>query len=378
MHVLPIFDFDELVPHADAWDRLAREIPFRGWTWNETWWRHYGPKRPGRRRRLFVLLVLDVSDHVVAVAPWCIDRSRLGHRVVRFLGAGELHPDYLGVPCEPGLEDDVAAALAEWLIAQRDQTARGDGTRWDRLELDCLDATDRVVARMAQWLHAAGDTVHRCQGPACWRIDLPADVGQYVASLSKTARKRFRRIQRRLLDSGRAVLRQITTKGQLSEAFEVLIDLHQRRRETFGQPGCFVSPRFTAFHRDVAERLLVRGQMLMHVLDVDGRPAAVEYGFAGGGVIYAYQSGMDPARLDLEPGHAATVAMLRWAINNGYRAYDLLRGDEPYKAHWRPQRRETAELRVVAPRPAAQLCHAAWLAGSEVKRWAKWGLGIGE
>ena len=50
---------------------------------------------------------------------------------------------------------------------------------------------------------------------------------------------------------------------------------------------------------------------------------------------------------------------------------DFLRGDEPYKAHFRALPRPMRTLRVVANRRGAALRHNLWLAGANVKRWIK-------
>ena len=66
--------------------------------------------------------------------------------------------------------------------------------------------------------------------------------------------------------TSRAVLRTVENCGQLDPAMDVLIDLHQKRRQMLGEPGCFASPRFTAFHREVARRLLLAGQLQFQLL----------------------------------------------------------------------------------------------------------------
>ena len=66
--------------------------------------------------------------------------------------------------------------------------------------------------------------------------------------------------------------------------FDLLVELHRRRWENLGQRGLFDSPRYAAFHREVAAPMLAKGQLRLHWLTLGGRPAAVEYHFAGGGV----------------------------------------------------------------------------------------------
>jgi CelD/BcsL family acetyltransferase involved in cellulose biosynthesis len=150
--------------------------------------------------------------------------------------------------------------------------------------------------------------------------------------------------------------------------------LHQRRRIALGQPGCFASDRFGEFHREVASELLAAGQLRLFWLELDGSPVAAEYQLAGGGVTYAYQAGVDPLRIDEEPGRLITIATLQHAIAEGQQAFDFLRGDEPYKAHWRAEPRQTHSYRVAAGSRAARIRHHAWTAADGMRDWLKTGI----
>jgi CelD/BcsL family acetyltransferase involved in cellulose biosynthesis len=172
-----------------------------------------------------------------------------------------------------------------------------------------------------------------------------------------------------MLESGRARLHTATAPDELPRAFAILVDLHQSRRTFLGQPGRFSSPRFTAFHRDVSHRLAKNGRCALHWLEIDGRPAAAEYHFRGGGLNFAYQSGIDPERLEHEPGNLITVALVKQAIERGDRVVDFLRGDEAYKSHFRAEPRPTVRFRIAAPRWQARCRLLGWTAARSVKNW---------
>jgi CelD/BcsL family acetyltransferase involved in cellulose biosynthesis len=65
------------------------------------------------------------------------------------------------------------------------------------------------------------------------------------------------------------------------------------------------------------------------------------------------------------------MASIRRSIESGYRGYDFMRGDEPYKAHFRATARPSMEIRVIPDRAGPQIRHQLWLTGSRVKRWLK-------
>jgi CelD/BcsL family acetyltransferase involved in cellulose biosynthesis len=165
----------------------------------------------------------------------------------------------------------------------------------------------------------------------------------------------------------------VQSPHDLAEAWGILVDLHQRRRQSLGEPGCFASPTFHDFHREVAERLLARGQLRLSWLDLDGAPAAAEYHFAGSDATYAYQGGVDPNRLDEEPGRLSTILCLRAAIEEGHQWFDFLRGDEPYKAHWRAAPHATCDFRITPNRRLARLRGDMLQAAERMTDWVRQG-----
>ncbi len=375
MKVVRFTALEELIPFADEWDRLSAGVPFRSWAWMSTWWRHYGPTPRGRReaKSLYVLGVFDSAGRLAGIAPWFLERSILWGRTLKFLGTGEVCSEYLTVLADPSAEDRVTEALAQWLTdaarAPEGQSAAAD--RWDRLELTSVDADDSAVRRLTEALRARGNLVHERPGPCCWRIDLPETWEQYLAMLSRNGRRQVRLVERRLVETGRAVFHLVRREADLPQGFEILIDLHQRRRRTLGEPGCFASAQFTAFHREVMVRLLQKRQLHLFWVDLDGKPAVAEYFLLGKGSTYAYLVGLDPNCLGDAPGKLGNMIGLKYAIASAHTSFDFLRGDEPYKATMRAQPRATVETRVVPGRVGARLRWGLWLLGSRVKRWAK-------
>lgn len=376
MQIVAFSTWDEIAPHADCWDHLAHGVPFRSWAWLSSWWRHYGPRAPcthGRtgdaNMRLMVLGVLDTSGRLVGIAPWYLQRSTAKGWVLRWLGSGEVCSDHASILCMAEDADRVTEAIAAYLAGPN--CACGARHCWDLLEVDGVDAEDSSVTRLLRQLEQRGCSQHENAPFRTWQLALPKTWEEFLGLVSKGHRKKLRRADRELFETGRAVLRTVENCQQLDPAMEVLIDLHQKRRQMLGEPGCFASPRFMAFHREVARRLLLAGQLQLQLLELDGQTVAVEYQMASQGVTYVYQAGIDPRRLADEPGHLITTATVKRAIEQGGLAVDFLRGDEPYKEHFRAIARPLLALRVVPNRTTSRLRNQLWLAGRNVKHWLK-------
>ncbi len=358
---------EELTALGGAWNGLARDVPFRRWEWLESWWRAYGAD-PGKG--LFTLAVYDDRDELVGLAPWYLERWGSRRKVIRFLGSGEVCSDYLTILCRDGREEEVTRALADWLCSAQAGSA-GGRPGWDLLELGGVDRGDKTVNRLVEHLAARGNLVHRRDRSSCWRVNLPAEWDEYLAMLSKSHRKQIRRLERKYFDSGRAQLHEARGEAELDRGWEMLTRLHQRRRESLGDRGCFASSKFAAFHVETARRLLHCGNLRLVWLEVDGCVVAVEYQVLSQSAVYAYQSGIEPEALLHEPGRLITLAMLKRAIAEGRQAFDFLRGDELYKAHWRARPRPTQDIRVISNTPGARWQHHLWLARSNVTNWIK-------
>lgn len=361
MYVRCIQTLDELEPYARMWESLADGCVFRSWTWLNAWWRHYGAGDARRELRVF-LASRDRNDDatsLMGVLP-CYGEARwTTGRVLRLLGDGEACSDHVGL-LAPAAEPDEASEAIAAHVAKRDD--------WDLIDFEGVDEDDAPTRRFFDGLTLADCTVSRLSGEKCWAIDLPAAWDEFLALQSKSHRKQLRQMERRVLQSDRARWRPVQRADEFVSAWETLIDLHQRRRRSLGEPGCFASIRWAAFQRDIAPRLLAEGRLRLSTLDLDGRPAAAEYHFAGARATYAYQGGVDPDRLAEEPGQLSTICSIKRAIDEGHTQFDFLRGDEPYKAHWRAVPKQALRMVAVPPRLWPRLRHRTWSGARELVR----------
>ncbi len=365
MHVERFTEPEQIEPYRSAWNALAGEIPFRRYEWLMSWWRHFGGDN-----QLAILAVLD-DDRLVGLAPW-YETSQSGGRTLRFLGDGEVCTDYLDVLAASGSEAAVAEQLAHWL-----QQALAEGRLpWSLLEWENLEATTPVARYLADELSDQEALVHRAEAVNCWRLEMPTTWLEFEMRQSKSHRKQIRRLISRVLDTPRAKLHVCHSQACLDQALPILIDLHMRRRNSLDQPGCFASPRFDGFLREAAGKLMADGHCEILWLELDHQPIAAEIHFLGGPIVYAYQAGIDPDRLGEDPGSLMQIAVLRRAVEQGKQAVDFLRGDEPYKAHWRAEPRSCETIRVVPNTTAARIRHGLWVTQTQMKNWVKAGLAL--
>lgn len=364
MRVERFTDPDSLAPLRPAWNALAGGVPFRRYDWLMPWWRHFGGDQ-----RLCVLGVFE-DERLIGLAPWYRTSGTAGGQTLRFLGDGPVCTDYLDILAHPDHAYRVPPLVVDWLS---DALQQGNES-WDVLEWENLEQNTPIASRLSEQMARHQAIVNRLPAQNCWRLELPESWHDFEMQQSKSHRKQIRRQISRVLDTDRCRLHVCRGTAGLDEALAILTDLHMRRRKSLGQPGCFACDKFTGFLHEATKELMADGLSEILWLDLDGQPVAAEVHFLGGAVSYAYQAGIDPERLHEEPGSLMQIAVIRRAIEQGRQAVDFLRGDEPYKAHWRAQPRTCETVRIVPNTTSGLIRHGIWTTQTQLKDWVRAGL----
>ncbi|MBA2114777.1 GNAT family N-acetyltransferase [Bremerella alba] len=324
------------------WERLAGQRLFLAPRWLLTWWKHY--RRPGSD--LQIVTVRENAGWLIGLAPWYRRRTWWGGDEIHLLGSGEVCSDYLSVLAKPSEENQVIHTLADFIPQQF--------AGIDRFFFEGLDASDVVMHHLASAMQNRQYEVKRLPLLDSYRLALPATWEEWVSQLSRSRRHRVRQLWRNQFDTGKATIH-ISDETTLEQGFSILVDLHQKRRNQMGQPGCFASKRFHGFLKEAAHEHLDSGQLRLQWIELEGRPVAVELDLEEGDTCLHYCSGI---AIDCEyarPGWLGITAAIRHAIDSGKTTFDFLRGDEDYKSHWRGQPVPMVNLEFVPPKISARL-----------------------
>jgi CelD/BcsL family acetyltransferase involved in cellulose biosynthesis len=348
LRTIRINNITDLNPYRSAWRGLADETPMRTPLWLLSWWEYYGEPDD----ELCILIVTGPDDTLVGLAPLYIHMGGK-RRTVRLLGSGDVCTNHSTWLAAPGWEAPVAEEVTRCLL----QLQPG----WDTVELDAVDADDVAINTSVERLAESGYLVRRTPRQSNWRITLPAAWKDYEMMLSRSQRKRCRKMQRRLLRSGEVKVHRVINESEFIKGFEIMLRLHATRWGSGNRPlGGFSDPRFHRFHRTVARELLRRKQLHLSWLEYEGAPIAAEYQFADRNAVYSYQAGMDPSITDFPPGNLSIMASLQFAIANGYETFDLASGDQPYKSNWRATATPCHDIRIWPATLTGRVQHFIW------------------
>ncbi|MFE9426064.1 GNAT family N-acetyltransferase [Kitasatospora sp. NPDC006697] len=319
---------DEL---AEEWDglaaRCASATPFQSAAWQASWWRAYG--RPGRLR------VVLVRRGGLLVAAAALVRGRTG--VLTGLGGALI--DFTDVLLDDEHAAEAAARLAAALPVRRP---------WQALELREVRPGSAAHQLYALWpgrRHQLLDSL--CQS-------LPAiPMEQIYERLPGRTAQRRRAKQRKLEAAG--VRAERVEPAAVGAAVAELLRLHALQWEGRGVTPEHTSERFRAHLTESTAGLARRGQAVLYRYQLDGEPVAVDLMLLGRRFAGLYLYGAHPRlreRLDVAGLLFATG--LAEAVAAGVPEINLLRGEEPYKERWRPNREHNHRL-LFGPRRGAVL-----------------------
>jgi CelD/BcsL family acetyltransferase involved in cellulose biosynthesis len=300
------------------------------------------------------VLAADGGGRPVGLLP-VQRRDRPGRLRTLGLAPEWLGADHLDVVAEPRDRPLVAEAIAGHLAGW---------PAWQLLDLDGLDRAGALAAQVRRRLRPPRFVPVPPVGIPAPYVTLEAPGRFLRSNAMKEAARKARGVER--AGGGFSV---VQAPDRVAELLEELMDLHNRRMGS--NSAVFATPPRRRFHLLAARRMAEAGMARIYRLVADGVNAALQYDLVLGDRVYFYQSGMVPGA-GRSPGLTVLGQAIRSAAEEGFREFDLLRGDEPYKHRFATGTRHDLRLLVLRLTPGAALHGGRWLTAKAGRRAAGW------
>lgn len=353
-------NLSELERDRAHWDALAGSFPFFQFDWMANWFQILG-----KELELAVLVGIDKDDQWIGIAPWCIDRTQPLLNKIRFLGSGDACSDYLRLIASEENHQEFNRVAIDWLIGNIG-CPKTLG-RIDVIDLEGISPEDPIANYLCEVFTANGMKHHTTDLEGGWQVELPSTWEELNAKFSKNMRRKTNSAAKRLASADTEVLSTADSRYSTEQLWKIFVELHQKRRKTLGQPGCFADTDFEHFLKRAFLSLNNKNLAELLIINFEKRPLAAALFLSSESTFYLYQSGMDTSRMRLEPGYQICSIAIQRAIALGLQQFDFLRGDEPYKARWNTTRIPITRTRFIPRNSVANLKHSVWLTGRTLK-----------
>ncbi|WP_369215717.1 GNAT family N-acetyltransferase [Streptomyces flavofungini] len=332
---------------AAAWGRLHRSCaaatPFQSHAWLSSWWRSYG--QPGALR---VVLVRH-GDRLVAAAPL----MRVRGPVLRPLGGAI--SDFTDVLLDDADREAAARALA---AALRGLAASALLDFGEVRPGACLESIYEL------W---QGPKRALADSPC---LELPAlPMDELLKRLPAPRAQRTRAKIRKL--SALGVESRIVPAEEVESSLCTLLRLHELQWSGRKVTTEHLQPRFREHLLRSMRPMVAAGEAVVTEFRLDGEVLAADLTLLSGTLAGGYLYGAHPSLRERKVDVATMLleATTRHTGGEQRRALSLLRGNEPYKHHWRPDPVTNQRFLLARGRTAPLLTAAAGYAA--VRAWAK-------
>jgi CelD/BcsL family acetyltransferase involved in cellulose biosynthesis len=343
------------------WDRLAGEIPMHRWYWMSSWWQEI-ESRNGTSR-LAIVVVKDAGNEVLGIAPF-YQKSDWSGRSLRFLGDGKASTDYQRILANNEHSDHVASAVCEWITSVSFEQEFGC---LDRILLEGIRGDQPSINRLFHLLETKGWTLHQNPIESSWVLLLNGTFQEILRRGIESQRRKAKKLLQRI-DQQAIQLEVVEQVSQLDPFWPEFVALHQMRRRSLGQEGCFACHQFESFLRTATQKLMESRQAKLVFLIKDGYRFAATLVFTSDTQVFMYQTGLDSRFMEFEPGHMMNTALIHWSHQRGAVAFDFLRGDEHYKKRWGCDPIPLFRARLIAPTWSARVKEQFWQTARRCKR----------
>jgi CelD/BcsL family acetyltransferase involved in cellulose biosynthesis len=337
-----INNFSEFSGLRDMWNdllkRSAADTIFLTWEWIYTWWECFGESK-----KLFIIIA-ENDGSIVGIAPLYITKARflgiLKLKHLEFLGTNGALTEYMDFIIFKGYESEIVPAFLNFIFEQ--------SLQWDVLNLVSVRQDALNLKLIKIYCNKKKLRYQEYNSNISPYIKLPASFDEYMQSLSRNSRWRFKKHKKNLEKGRKVEVFETKDQSSVSEDFSKIIQLHQKRWEQKGGKGSFSNTKaqFIQFHKSIVQRFFVNGWLYLTQLQVEGESVAGQYNFFYNDIVYYHSVGFDPQWAEFNIGSVLQLLVLEDSINKGAKEFDFLRGTEQYKYIWAKNKHISVDIAI--------------------------------
>ncbi|MGZ9213985.1 MAG: GNAT family N-acetyltransferase, partial [Candidatus Binatia bacterium] len=243
--------------------------------------------------------------------------------------AGNRRADYTGLICEPQFQDDAISAFATYLRR----------FNWDSLYLENILASNERISLFLKYFPTEYfngkqvkliDKRDNIDNYICPYVNLPTEWEDYLnTNLGSNTRYKIRRFLRKIDSSGEFRITHAKPET-INNDIDILLRFWESKwRARKGE----WSDTIIDFFRKILMHCFESGTLFLPILWKDETPlgAVASLIDTKNKSLLFYVGARDETVSNPPPGFVLHAYSIRYAINNGFKTYDFLRGNEPYK-----------------------------------------------
>ena len=155
------------------------------------------------------------------------------------------------------------------------------------------------------------------------RLRITTDWASYLGTRPKHVRKEWQRKRRRLEEAGQVEF--VVVSGEdVARAMDEVMEIERHSWKENRRTSFAAEQGLARFYGTLARRCAERGWLRLHLLRIDGRPAAFTFAVSYAGELLALKTSYDSRLRSASPGIVLMLRVMEQAFSEGMTAFNLL------------------------------------------------------
>jgi len=321
---------------CDSWNELLSRTTCANiqltHEWLSTWWEVFGDNE-----RLFLITVTDGSK-IVGIAPLIITKviSKAGFELRKLTFVGDGLTDYHDLLIANERRKEVLQIFLTFIFKDKEN--------WDAVHFRNIRSDSPNLPILRDSLRDTSLTFTERINIKAPYISIDCDWLKYYGALGKNIRSDMRRRLNCLAKMGKAEFVRLHEIDDVMNTLHIIKSIHVKCRQAKGEISWYTDEKRLRFVSLILERFGDRKWLDIVFLKLNDRIVAYYLGFVFGNVVYFWNTGFDPEFSRVSPGKLLLHHWIKDSFAAGYREFDFMVGQEPYKFQWTNHIRSNYEL----------------------------------
>ncbi|MFC1633558.1 GNAT family N-acetyltransferase [Planctomycetota bacterium] len=318
---------DILSQAADANAQLTHE-------WLSSCWEVFGDNK-----RLSLITVTD-EGKITGIAPLTIATvvSKAGLKLKKLTFVGDGLTDYHDLLIVNEKREEVLRVLLEFIVDGKED--------WDAIHFRNFRGDSPNLPILRNMLADTSFTFVEKINIRSPYISIDRDWTEYYGALSKNIRSDVRRRLNSLAKMGKAEFIRLHEVDDVTDTLGMIKSIHVKCRQAKGDVSWYTNEKRFRFASLILKRFGDRKWLDIVFLKLNNRIIAYYLGFVYDNIVYFWNTGFDPEFSKVGPGKLLLHYWIKDSFAKGYREFDFMVGEEPYKLQWTSPTRPNYEFFV--------------------------------
>ena len=320
----------------ESWNDILSQVKDANaqltYEWISSCWDVFG----GDKR--LALIVVEDKGKIVGIAPLAVTTviSKAGLRLRKLAFIGDGLTDYQDLLMAEDKRQEVLYALFEFIFNAKQE--------WDAIHFRNMrgDSPNLPILR-----NIFGDTPFRFVERINIRspyISIDCKWSDYYNTLGKNMKSDIKRRLNGLARAGKAEFVRLHELDDVAQILNIIKSIHVKCRQSKGGISWYTNGRRFELASLILRQFSNRKWLDLVFLKLNDRIIAYYLGFIYNSIVHFWNTGFDPEYSHVSPGKLLLHYWIKDSFEKGYKQFDFMVGEEPYKFQWTSLVRPNYEL----------------------------------